>query len=40
VRDGAISSDGRWAAFSSQGTEIVPDDTNRTVDVFLRGPLT
>jgi Tol biopolymer transport system component len=39
VRDGAISSDGRWAAFSSQGTEIVPDDTNRTVDVFLRGPL-
>jgi hypothetical protein len=36
---GAISGDGRWAAFTSSGSGIVPADTNGKGDVFLRGPL-
>jgi Tol biopolymer transport system component len=35
----ALSSDGRWAAFSSSGGRTVPGDTNRVADVFIRGPL-
>lgn len=31
-----ISSDGRWVAFVSDSTNLVPGDTNRAVDVFLR----
>lgn len=34
-----LSSDGRWAAFSSSGGRTVPGDTNRLPDVFVRGPL-
>lgn len=36
---GALSGDGRWAAFDSQGGSVVAGDANGTVDVFLRGPL-
>ncbi|MGZ4148275.1 MAG: hypothetical protein ACXVPL_11290 [Actinomycetota bacterium] len=36
---GALSGDGRWAAFDSQGGSVVAGDTNGIVDVFLRGPL-
>lgn len=32
----AISADGRFVAFSSTATNLVPGDTNGTVDVFLR----
>ena len=39
IRDGVISADGRGAAFSTKGAGVVPDDTNRVTDVFLRGPL-
>jgi hypothetical protein len=35
---GMVSRDGRWAAFSSRDPDIVPADSNGTVDVFLRGP--
>lgn len=31
----SISDDGRWIAYSSEGTNLVPDDTNRVADVFL-----
>jgi Tol biopolymer transport system component len=36
-----LSPDGRWVAFESQSTDLVPNDTNATYDVFLRdrGPL-
>ena len=34
-----ISGDGRFAAFQSQATNLVTRDTNRTWDVFVRGPL-
>jgi Tol biopolymer transport system component len=34
-RGPAISPDGRWVAFDSSATNLVPDDTNDTVDVFL-----
>ena len=33
---GAISADGRFVAFSSFATNLVPDDTNSTEDVFVR----
>jgi Tol biopolymer transport system component len=32
----AISADGRFIAFSSDATNLVPDDTNGQVDVFLK----
>ncbi len=31
-----ISADGHWAAFTSAATNLVPDDTNGSLDVFLR----
>lgn len=34
VTDGA-----RWVLFDSQATNLVPGDTNRSQDVFMRGPL-
>jgi Tol biopolymer transport system component len=34
-----LSSDGRWAVFTTADGTAVPNDTNRTADVFLRGPL-
>jgi Tol biopolymer transport system component len=33
---GAISADGRFIAFSSDATNLVPDDTNGVADVFVR----
>ena len=36
---GGLSADGRFAAFSSDATDIVPSDTNRRTDLFVRGPL-
>ena len=35
----AISGDGRYVTFESDAADVVPDDTNRRRDVFLRGPL-
>jgi Tol biopolymer transport system component len=35
----AISSDGRFAIFSSPATNLVANDTNSANDAFLRGPL-
>lgn len=35
----ALSGDGRFVAFDSADPGVVPGDTNTTVDVFLRGPL-
>jgi Tol biopolymer transport system component len=32
----ALSGDGRWAAFRSEATNLVPGDTNGTRDVFVR----
>ena len=32
----AISADGRWVAFTSDADNLVPGDTNRATDVFLR----
>ena len=34
----AVSCTGRWVAFSTQGSQVIPGDTNRVIDVFLRGP--
>jgi Tol biopolymer transport system component len=34
-----ISGDGRFVAFDSLGAGLVAGDTNRTLDVFVRGPL-
>ncbi len=34
--DTAISADGRFVAFSSQASNLVPDDTNASADVFVR----
>jgi Tol biopolymer transport system component len=34
-----ISANGRWVAFESGATNLVPGDTNNAPDVFLRGPL-
>jgi Tol biopolymer transport system component len=36
---GGLSGDGRFAAFSSDATNLVPGDTNRRTDLFVRGPL-
>src|SRR5262249_47294136 len=33
-----ISGDGRVIAFSSYESDLVPSDTNGTIDVFVRGP--
>lgn len=35
-RSVAISADGRYVAFSSQATNLVPGDTNNTTDLFVR----
>jgi hypothetical protein len=35
----AVSRTGRWVAFTTKGGQVVPGDTNRVFDVFLRGPL-
>lgn len=32
----AISGDGRWVAFQSDATNLVPGDTNRATDIFVR----
>ena len=40
ARNGSISADGRYVAFHSDGSNLVPGDTNRTLDVFVRGLLT
>jgi Tol biopolymer transport system component len=32
----AVSSDGRWVAFMSAASDLVPDDTNGCADVFVR----
>jgi len=32
----SVSSDGRWAAFSSRADDLVPGDTNQALDVFVR----
>ena len=37
--DPAISADGRYVAFISAASNLVPGDTNGTFDVFVRGPL-
>ena len=34
-----LSGNGHWAAFASAGGNVVPNDSNRVSDVFLRGPL-
>ena len=34
----SISADGRLVAFHSDATNLVPNDTNSTLDVFVRGP--
>ncbi len=36
---GGVSSDGRWVAFSSYAGNLVPGDTNRATDAFLRDTL-
>jgi len=35
----AISGDGRFVAFTSEATNLVPGDTNAQGDVFVRGPV-
>jgi hypothetical protein len=35
----AISADGRFVAFYSESAKLVERDTNRRLDVFVRGPL-
>ncbi len=35
-----VSDGARWVLFDSQATNLVPGDTNRDQDVFMRGPLT
>jgi IPT/TIG domain-containing protein len=32
----SVSANGRWVAFNSVASNLVPDDTNRVLDVFLR----
>jgi Tol biopolymer transport system component len=34
----SISDDGAWVAFESSANNLVPDDTNNSYDIFLRGP--
>jgi Tol biopolymer transport system component len=36
----SISSSGRWVAFRSASSNLVPDDTNRAVDVFVHDMIT
>ena len=36
IEEPAMSADGRYVAFSSQATNLVPGDTNDTLDVFVR----
>jgi Tol biopolymer transport system component len=36
AREGSISPDGRWVAFTSPASDLVPNDTNGDTDVFLR----
>lgn len=36
----AMSADGRWVYFDSSSSNLVPGDTNLTIDVFLRDRLT
>ena len=37
--DPAVSADGRWVAYESDATDIVPGDTNNDTDVFVRDRL-
>jgi Tol biopolymer transport system component len=39
IHAAVLSSDGRWAAFTSKDGLVVPGDTNHAADVFVRGPL-
>ncbi|MFY1673385.1 TolB family protein [Plantactinospora sp. WMMB334] len=39
-RQPSISADGRYVAFSSEATNLVPGDTNRDIDMFLHDRLT
>jgi Ca2+-binding RTX toxin-like protein len=39
-RNASISADGRFVAFISSGSNIVPGDTNNTDDIFVRDTLT
>ena len=39
-RDASISSNGRYVAFSSSATNLVPGDTNNTSDIFVKDILT
>jgi Tol biopolymer transport system component len=39
ISGAAVSSGGRFVAFNSTASTVVPDDTNRDSDVFVRGPL-
>jgi len=36
--DPRISADGRFMAFRSAARNLIPNDTNRATDVFVRGP--
>ena len=36
----SISADGRWVAFQSLASNLVPGDTNDVIDVFVRDNLT
>jgi len=35
----SISADGRYIAFESEASDLVANDTNRKLDIFVRGPL-
>jgi Tol biopolymer transport system component len=39
AQEGSVSGDGRFVAFDSSATNIVPNDDNGSHDVFRRGPL-
>lgn len=39
LRFAALSTDGRWVAFSTPATNLVAGDSNAVSDVFVRGPL-
>ena len=39
LENAAISGDGRYVAFQSNAVDLVPDDTNQFVDVFVRAAL-
>ncbi|MEC7232103.1 MAG: hypothetical protein VXW31_04115 [Planctomycetota bacterium] len=34
--DADVTADGRWVVFVSRGTNLIPDDTNGTRDIFVR----